>query len=57
MCFTNVVAADFMFFDRGTFWGTPINLLFDIPRSARGYLFPQSVEITAFAAAHYSVTT
>ena len=40
---TNGVAAIFTFFDRGTFW-VPVLTYFCLPRSARAYLFPQSVK-------------
>ena len=41
---TNGVTAIFMFFDRGTFWVLPLTY-FCLPKSARAYLFPQSVKI------------
>ena len=41
---TNGVTADFMFFDRGTFWVLPLTYFY-IPKSARAYLFPKSVKI------------
>ena len=44
---TNRVTANVMFFDRGTFWVLPLPY-FDMPKSARAYLFPQSVEIHYF---------
>ena len=47
---TNGVTANFIFFDRGTFWVLPL-IYFDILKSARAYLFPQSVKIHYFAAA------
>ena len=51
---TNGVTADFMFFDRGTFW---ILLLtyFCLPRSARAYLFTQSVKHHYFHSGPISV--
>ena len=39
-----------MFFDRGTFGVLPLTYFY-IPKSARAYLFPQSVKIRYFAAA------
>ena len=47
------VTANFVFFDRGTFWVVP-STYFDLPKSARAYVFPQSVNIT-FAAAPFTV--
>ena len=44
---TNGVTANFMFFDRGTFWVLPLTY-FHIPKSARAYLFPRSVKIRYF---------
>ena len=41
---TNGVAANFMSFDRGTFWVFPFTYFY-IPKSARTYLFPRSVKI------------
>ena len=41
---TNGVTANLMFFDTGTFWVLPLTYFY-LPRSARAYLFPQSVEI------------
>ena len=46
---TNGVTADFMFFDRDLTY-------FHLPKSARAYLFPQSVKIVAFAAAPLVLT-
>ena len=40
---TNGVTANFMLFDRGTFWVLPL-IYFYIPKSAMAYLFPQSVK-------------
>ena len=40
---TNGVTAYFMFFGRGTFWVLPLTY-FGLPKSAKGYLFPQSVK-------------
>ena len=52
---TNWVTANFMFLDRGTFWVLPFTYVF-LPKSARAYLFPQSVKFITFAAAPlYSV--
>ena len=41
---TNGVTAFFSCFDRGTFWVLPL-AYFYLPKSARAYLFPQSVRI------------
>ena len=41
---TNGVTAIFMFFDRWTFWVLPLADVY-LPKSARAYLFPQSVKI------------
>ena len=38
-CSINGVTANFMFFDRGTFWVLPLTYFY-IPKSARAYLFP-----------------
>ena len=43
----NGVTANFMFFDGGTFWVPPLTSFY-VPKSARVYLFPQSVEIHYF---------
>ena len=52
---TDGVPADFMFFDSGTFLlGTPVNLLY-LPKSARAYLFPQSVKTHYFCSSPISV--
>ena len=40
---TNGIAANLMFFDRGTFWVLQLTYLY-LPKSARAYLFPQSVK-------------
>ena len=40
---TNGVTANFVFFDRGTFGVLPLTY-FHLPKSARAYLFPQSVK-------------
>ena len=37
---TNGVTANFICFDRGTFWVLPLTCFF-LPKSARVYLFPQ----------------
>ena len=50
---TNGVTAKFMFFDRD-FWGTPVDLLY-LPKSARAYIFPQSVRIHYFCSGPSSV--
>ena len=39
---TNGVTTNFMFFDRGTSWVLPLTYFY-VPRSARAYLFPKSV--------------
>ena len=52
---TNGVAANFMFVDRGIFWVLPLSYL-NIPKSARVFLFPQSVKLVAFAAAPLVLT-
>ena len=39
-----------MFFDRGTSWVLPLTYFY-LPKSARAYLFPQSVEFSTFAVA------
>ena len=51
---TNAVAANFMFFDRGTFWVLPFTY-FCLPKSARACLFPQSVRIVDFCSGPVSV--
>ena len=51
---TNGVTADFMFFDRGTFWVLTLSYLY-FPKSARAYLFPQSVKIYYFCSGPISV--
>ena len=40
---TNGVAANFRFFNRGTFWVLPLTCFY-IPKGDRAYLFPQSVK-------------
>ena len=42
------------FLDRGTFWVLPLTY-FHLPKSARAYLFPQSVEIHYFCSGPISV--
>ena len=49
-----VTAIIFMFFDRGTFWLLPF-AYFYLPKSARAYLFPQSVKIQYFRSRPSSV--
>ena len=49
------VTANFMFFDRGTFWVLPLTYSY-LPKSARAYLFPQSVKFITFAAAPLVLT-
>ena len=51
---TNGVTANFMFFDRGTFWVLPLTYFY-LPKSARAYLFPQSVKIHCFCSGPVSV--
>ena len=51
---TNWVTAIFMFFDRGTFRALPL-LYFYLPKSARAYLFPQSVKVSHFCSGPISV--
>ena len=51
---TNGVTADFMFFDRGTFWVLPLTYFY-LPKSARAYLFPQPVKIQYFCSGPISV--
>ena len=41
------VTANFMFFDRGIFWVLPLTYVY-LPKSARAYLVPLSVEIHYF---------
>ena len=50
----NGVTANFMLFDRGTFWSLPFT--YYLPKSARAYLFPQSVKFITFAAAPLVLT-
>ena len=40
---TNGIAANLMLFDGGTFWVLPLTYFY-LPKSARAYLFPQSVK-------------
>ena len=40
---TNGVTATLMFFERGAFWVLPLTYFY-LPKSARAYLFPQSVK-------------
>ena len=51
---TNGVPANFQFFDGGTSWVLPLTYFY-IPRSARAYLSPQSVEIRYFCGGPVSV--
>ena len=51
---TNGVTAIFMFVDRGTFWALPLTCVY-LPKSARAYLFPQSVTICYFCSGPISV--
>ena len=41
-------------FDRGTFWVLPLTYFY-IPKSARAYLFPKSIEIHYFCSIPISV--
>ena len=41
------------FFDRGTCWVLPLTYLY-LPKSARAYLFPQSVKISYFCSGSIS---
>ena len=50
----NGVTANFMVLDRGTFWALPLTCFY-VPRSARAYLFPQSVERIYFCSGPISV--
>ena len=43
----STMPAIFRFVDRGTFWVLPLTY-FDLPKSSRVYLFPQSVRIHYF---------
>ena len=51
---TNGVAANFTFFDRGTFWVLLFTYVY-LPKSARAYLFPQPIEIHYFCSGPISV--
>ena len=51
---TNGVAANFIFFDRGTFWVLPLTNCY-LPKSARAYLSPQSDKIHYFCIGPNSV--
>ena len=51
---TNGVTAKFRFFDGRTFWVTLLNYFY-LPKSARAYLFPQSVKINNFCSGPISV--
>ena len=51
---TNGVAANLVFFDRGTFWVLPLTY-FHLPKSARLSLFPQSDEMHSFRGGPMSV--
>ena len=51
---TNGVTANFMLFDRGTFWVLPLTDFY-LPKSARAYLFPQSVKSHYFCRSPISV--
>ena len=51
---TNRVTASFSFFARGTFWVLPLTYFY-LPKSARAYLFPQSVKLHYFCSGPISV--
>ena len=51
---TNGVTANFMFFDRGTFWVLLLTYIY-LTKSARAYLFPQFVKIHYFRSGPISV--
>ena len=51
---TNGVTATFKFFDRGTFRVLPLTYVY-LPRSARAYLFPESVKNCCFRSGPISV--
>ena len=51
---TNGVTATFMFFDRVNLWVLPLTYFY-LPKSARVYLFPQSVKIHYFCSGPISV--
>ena len=51
---TNGVTACFISFARGTFWVLPLTYFY-LPRSARAYLFPQSVKSHYFCSGPISV--
>ena len=51
---THGVTARFIVFDRGTFWVLRLTYCY-IPKSARSYLFPQSVKIHSFCSGPISV--
>ena len=51
---TSGVTAKVMFFDRGTFWVLLLTYFY-LPKSARAYLFPQSVKINYFCSGPISV--
>ena len=51
---TSGTTANLSFFDRGTFWVLPSTYLY-LPKSARAYLFPQSVKTHSFCSGPISV--
>ena len=51
---TDGVAANFVLFDRGAFWVLPLAYSY-LAKSARAYLFPQSVKIHYFCSGPISV--
>ena len=51
---TNGVTAIFILFDRGTYWVLPLTYFY-IPKSARVYLFPQSVKVHYFCSDPMSI--
>ena len=53
---TNGVTANFISFDRGTFWVLPLTYLY-VPKSARAYLFPHNLsKVITFAEAPLALT-
>ena len=52
---TSGVTANSSYFDRGTFWVLPLTCFY-VPKSARVYLFPQSVKINYFCSAPLVLT-
>ena len=52
---TNGVTANFMFFERGTFWVLPLIYCY-LPKSAGAFLFPNLSKFITFAAAPVVLT-